>query len=430
MRTIYVDVSDTIKNRLNTGIQRVVRRIAFEGMAVAGELDVEVVPVVTRRGHMAPLNAEGFKALATPRKEVGGVGKPMIEGHGRLKRWLKSVPSIYSFIRRETIERRSYRGLIGPRIVPSYDTDLFVMPNSFWVDGSSPAVARSLRRKGMPVVAIIHDVIAITHSEVYSEEVVTQFSNGIQQLINAGVIFVSVSKDAADQVQAVASARGYQGVVATFYSGFDAPSTTAPPCIGQHDEWPEGVWAEATATHLMVGTIEPRKGIMTVLTAMTLLWDQGRQDRLLIIGRLGWKIDDIVVAVQSNPHYGRRLFMIHDASDLMLADAYDRAADIIMASITEGFGLPLIEALSKGLPVVASDIAVFQELAGDVPIYFRAGDPADLARALIQMDAERDVRRDAARRFRWMDWREAARQFLRGVVGIADEQRRAGVNRR
>ena len=144
-------------------------------------------------------------------------------------------------------------------------------------------------------------------------------------------------------------------------------------------------------TFLMVGTIEPRKGHLQALDAFNLLWEEGFEFNLIFIGQEGWKplddeyrrtIPEIVKTIRENSELNKRLFWLEDIDDGYLEKIYQSSSCIIAASYGEGFGLPLIEAASKNTHIIARDIPVFREVAGEHAYYFNGLNPEDLADAV------------------------------------------------
>ncbi len=127
---------------------------------------------------------------------------------------------------------------------------------------------------------------------------------------------------------------------------------------------------EARSSFLMVGTIEPRKRHEQVLAAFEVLWASGVDTNLVFVGKQGWMVDSLCAALRRHPERGHRLFWLESLSDAALADVYRRSTCLIAASLSEGFGLPIIEAANHGLPVIARDIPPFREVAGDHAHYF------------------------------------------------------------
>lgn len=132
-------------------------------------------------------------------------------------------------------------------------------------------------------------------------------------------------------------------------------------------------------TFLTVGTIEPRKGYGQTLAAFELLWEQGVQANLVIVGKPGWKVDNLVDRLRNHSELGKRLFWLEGISDEYLEKVYTVSTCLIVASEGEGFGLPLIEAARRKLPIIARDIPVFREVAGEHACYFSGLKARDLA---------------------------------------------------
>lgn len=163
---------------------------------------------------------------------------------------------------------------------------------------------------------------------------------------------------------------------------------------------------------LMVGTVEPRKGHEAVLDAFDALWASGSHARLCLAGKEGWHVEALMQRIRSHPELGRRLLFIERFSDAEINLCYANAHALVVASVAEGYGLPIVEAASHGVPVIASDIAVFREVAGDGAEYFPLGDKEALM-ALIERFAGYDAarRRALAARVKLVSWRDSAAQL-------------------
>lgn len=111
---------------------------------------------------------------------------------------------------------------------------------------------------------------------------------------------------------------------------------------------------------LMVGTLEPRKGHADILAAFSELWRQGADDRLVLVGRMGWAVEGLREAIRNHPEHGGKLLWFDDVGDLELERIYHACQGVIIASHAEGFGLPLIEALGHDKPVLARDLPIFR----------------------------------------------------------------------
>jgi len=94
------------------------------------------------------------------------------------------------------------------------------------------------------------------------------------------------------------------------------------------------------------------------------------------VGKMGWKMDVFKVRLDTHPELNKRLFWLNGISDAYLEKVYGACRALIAASVAEGFGLPLIEAAQKGLPVLARDIPVFREVGGTGATYFGGSNQA------------------------------------------------------
>ena len=166
---------------------------------------------------------------------------------------------------------------------------------------------------------------------------------------------------------------------------------------------------------LMVGTVEPRKGHRQAIAAMELLWTDKVDANLVIIGKKGWMMDDLAERIERHLELNNRLFWLQGVSDEMLDHVYRSAHALLAASEGEGFGLPLIEAAQYGLPIIARDIPVFREVAGEHAFYFSAESAqtlADALRAWLSLGHAAP----ASTKIPWLTWHQSSRQLLDVVL--------------
>jgi hypothetical protein len=168
----------------------------------------------------------------------------------------------------------------------------------------------------------------------------------------------------------------------------------------------------------MVSTIEPRKGYAQALAAFELLWAQGRDLNLVIVGKQGWLMEEFAARLRAHPEAGRRLHWFDGIDDGGLRALYAGSAALITASEAEGFGLPIVEAARHGLPVIARDLPVFTEVAGAHAFYFGGYSPDALAAAIEEWLAlsARGLAPPSAG-MPSLDWEQSARELLGLVLG-------------
>lgn len=168
---------------------------------------------------------------------------------------------------------------------------------------------------------------------------------------------------------------------------------------------------------LSVGTVEPRKGHAQSLEAFELLWEKGSEINWVIVGRLGWNVEALGQKLNNHPEKGKRLFWFEKSTDEMLLALYEKCQGVLMPSNGEGFGLPLIEAAQHRLPILARDLPVFREVAGEHATYFSGTEPSDLAIALeTWVNALQTKTAIASENMPWLTWAQSTEQLLKIVL--------------
>lgn len=158
---------------------------------------------------------------------------------------------------------------------------------------------------------------------------------------------------------------------------------------------------------LVLGTLEPRKNQLRALAAWRALREP--RPRLVVVGRRGWCDDELVTALRDAVSRDRALWF-DAADDATLAVLLTHARVLLYPSLLEGFGFPPLEALRRGVPVVAGDTPALRETCGE-DAYFCAPDSVDAIHAALERALHSDAcdasamaaRRARAAAFRWED---------------------------
>jgi glycosyltransferase involved in cell wall biosynthesis len=168
---------------------------------------------------------------------------------------------------------------------------------------------------------------------------------------------------------------------------------------------------------VMIGTLEPRKGYSQTLPAFEKLWANGTNVNLVIIGKKGWMVDELVKHIESHPELNKRLFWLESISDEYLDQIYSASTCLIAASDGEGFGLPLIEAARRHVPIIARDIPVFKEVAGEHAFYYRASKPEEMTQAIQSwLDLYAKGAHPRSEKMPWLTWKESAQSVLKTLL--------------
>ena len=169
---------------------------------------------------------------------------------------------------------------------------------------------------------------------------------------------------------------------------------------------------------LAVGTVEPRKNLTTLFRAYRAYLDTRAEDNaeappILVAGKQGWLEESSYRAVRDNRLSGRVRFLgfVDDAD---LPALYSLATVFVMPSVYEGFGLPALEAMACGAPVICSNASSLPEVAGDAALLVGPADVAGWAAALSRALGDAALRADLSarglRRAAQFTWAETARQ--------------------
>jgi glycosyltransferase involved in cell wall biosynthesis len=186
------------------------------------------------------------------------------------------------------------------------------------------------------------------------------------------------------------------------------PATVAWPGTPALPAMPEPPAASKTPHFVVLGTIEGRKNHQLLLDIWPALARQNKPPpRLVMIGRRGWQADAVFAALDAGVEGVVEAGALDDTG---IAAQLAGARALLFPSLAEGYGLPLVEALAAGVPVIASDLPVFREIGRAVPELL----PPDNAEAWMAAITDY-ARPDSPRRaeqlqrlqgFRAPDWRD------------------------
>jgi alpha-1,2-rhamnosyltransferase len=422
----------------NSGIQRVVRNVIQQLPAADGTR--ECIPVVMLNGSL--FEVKSLAPLKTPKVDLVSLRVKLEQWANRF--WLRHRalerrrPFSQSHFARRVLYvgcrlgafacfslpmrllNRALRGKPVPeRCVPLQHRagDQLVLLDSSWHANFFP-LAEQLKRDGVGIVSVIYDLIPLTHPQFCDAGLVKVFNDWFDWIARTADGYVAISTTIRDQVRDEMVRRiGAQPVQQRWFDYFHLGSELDLSEAGDEvDRSLLQMFKAPQPVFLMVSTIEPRKNHGYLLDAFERAWAAGSKARLCIAGKIGWKCDALVERIRQHPELNRRLFMFNTLSDKSLEHAYSHSTALVFPSYVEGFGLPLVEAMQRGLPAMASDIPVFREIGGDYMAYFDLEDPQSLTRLVLDM--EKSGKFPAAlglEQWRWLSWREASAQLVQRI---------------
>lgn len=379
-RQLLVDVSAMVQSDLKTGIQRVVRSILL-AMIADPPAGWRVEPVYSHGGNRSYHYARRFG--------LGLVGETELA--------LEDAP----------VDLRPGDIFFG--------LDLFTTGTS-----QNEQLLLSMRDRGVGIYFVVFDILPMLRPEVFPFGTEQYFGDFLRTVHKVSDGVLCISRAVADELAGWIERQGLQRrrplKLGHFHLGADidasAPSFGLPPDADQ-------VLAALAQrpSFIMVGTVEPRKGHTQSLDAFELLWERGEDVNLVVVGKQGWMMEKLCERMAAHPEKSKRLFWMNGISDEMLLKLYGASSALLSPSEGEGFGLPLIEAAQKGIPIIARSLPVFREVAGEHAYYFdglAASALADAIQAWLQL--QRAGKAPQSTGMPWLTWDQSAGQVLDGLV--------------
>lgn len=220
-----------------------------------------------------------------------------------------------------------------------------------------PRVLARIAERGMAPVVMVHDLIPINFPEYCAPAAEARHQRRMVEIIEQARLVITNSQTTAIEVADYAALLGRNtpaievaplGIETAFFDD-------APP------------WVPARPYFVCVGTLEARKNLAFLLSVWRRLAERlgAGTPRLVLVGRRGWENEAVIDHLQRSEAVVRLVHEVSDLSDRELAQLVGGAAALLSPSLAEGFDLPVVEALALRTPVIASDIPVHRELAGD-----------------------------------------------------------------
>ena len=232
------------------------------------------------------------------------------------------------------------------------------------LQADKPGHIAALKRQGVKFVPLVHDLIPLTHPEYASPSGVQRHAKRLETFARfADGIIANSNATAAD-------------LLPHLPQGPDKlPIITAPLGIETHapdTNFP----VPAEPYFVCIGTIEPRKNHLLLLNTWRVLQQRlgPNTPKLVLVGRRGWENENILDMLERCPALVGVVREYQDLPDNSVARLLQGARALLFPSFTEGYGLPLAEALALGVPAICSDLPALREVGGEAPEYL---DPLD-----------------------------------------------------
>lgn len=384
---VLVDVGGTASSSRTTGIQRVVREV------VRRWVDQGLVTPVSWSPRMHALR------LLTPEELDGVLGRATVDDDER----------------DYNSDENADTTLVVPLGGTFIEAELIVQ---IWQTDSVAALGQFSSGR---LAAIGYDTVPITSSETSDSGIVERFPLYLDALAWADRLGAISNASAAEfrGWQRMLKASGRSGP--EIQSIFLAAETTPPTDADIEKARSEIAVRAGEPLVLVVGSHEPRKNHLAVLHAAERLWAAGESFRLCFMGGSAWGNDRFRSTAKRLQSEGRPLVVMRKVSDGLLAAGYHLADFSVFPSINEGFGLPVVESLTAGTPVITSDFGSMKEIAdhfgGVVTVNPRSDAAIEAAMASLLRDpARREELAQAAASTRPKTWDQYAAELFDYLV--------------
>lgn len=421
MNKIYLDCTHTYNSGQNTGIQRVVKNIVQNRFEVSKLFGIEIVPVVFYNKEYKKFDRfPDIRATSSIKKyKVKNILKKVLSF---FRKFFSKVKVIDDFLHNPKfiLKLNSYY----ERVFVSYhvedekvefsQNDILLFLDATWLNSEYKFYESLKNRYGIKIVATIYDLIPINQSQFCSVDLTLTLKDWFEKSINLVDAYIGISKfvqkECYEYIKNSLNSDVLESKFDYFYLGANLKDFDLSK-VDIRDDFKE--LFKTKNVFITVSTIEPRKNHKYIVDSFDKLWEKGVDVRYVIIGKVGWEVDDFISRVKNHKEYNSRLFLLENIDDEHLLYAYKNSKALIFASFIEGFGLPIIESLHNKLQVLASDIGVHREIGRDFVSYFNLNDINSLIKLIEDDNFNKNIDD-----FKWISWEESAKDLVEKVLKV------------
>lgn len=288
-----------------------------------------------------------------------------------------------------------------------------------WEHKNLRAIYRLKQQYGCRYAAILYDLIPLNLPQYVVPHYVNLLTDYFGELFWTADFGMCISRKTREDALAYCAENGMKPLAMQHFPlGGDLPPSEVKASL------PEALAGKRYA--IFVSTIEPRKNHRALYEAWDHAVRQGRIDteacRLVFVGRPGWNTSELMHEIRTNPNTKDSIVLMEGVSDAMLDALYKGAEFGLFPSRYEGYGLPLAEMLSHGLPCIVSPAGSLPEVGGDLVVYKEPIDIAGWSEEIIRFFTEpqrlanhRQAIRD---RYRPISWERASDEFFRALEAL------------
>jgi glycosyltransferase involved in cell wall biosynthesis len=257
--------------------------------------------------------------------------------------------------------------------------------------------------KNARYIITIHDVIIKAYPYGHREETIREMDERLKRILDEADVFVADSNSTKTDLMKFYGVDGAK--VEVIYPGVSKQLSAISYQLSAPEQY-----------ILFVGTLEPRKNVDGLIRAFD--WLRRVSDvkhKLYIVGMKGWMFEDIFKTYDES-EFKKDIIFKGYVNDTELRALYQGASVFVYPSFYEGFGLPVVEAFSYGVPVVTSNASSCSEVAGEAALLIEPSNYKEIGEAILKLINDKELRETVSRkaidRAKEFSWARTAEKFL------------------
>ncbi len=239
----------------------------------------------------------------------------------------------------------------------------------------------------IPKVSMFHDVAYLRYPEFLTPRISAFYKKWIPRYLAYTDHIITVSEFSKSEI--VSGYNIHPDKISVVYNGI---TDSYKPVSDEVKKETRNKYADGHPYFLYLGAIHPRKNIHTLVQAFNQFKSEHQCDtQLVLAGRASWQTEEVTNAIANSPWKSEIKLPGYIATDEAV-DLVGSAEAMIYPSFYEGFGLPLVEAMACGVPVICSNVSSLPEVAGNAALLFDPNDASALAHQMNEITMDRSLR--------------------------------------
>ncbi len=305
----------------------------------------------------------------------------------------------------------------------------FGLPLNLFLSKSKPDVFFSPthyapRFSPIPTVVSIMDLAYLRFPELFNKADMYQLRNWTKYSVEKAKVVLTISNSSRNDI--IKTYKVPEGKVKTIYPGIKQSVSLQPHVYAMNEL--KAKYNLSNNYVLFVGTLQPRKNISRLIEAFAQALESKKLDeayrdlQLVVVGKKGWLYEDILNAPRK---FGveNKVAFLEGINDDELHMLYKHTLCYVLPSLYEGFGLPVVEAMKQGTPVITSNVSSMPEAGGDAAVYIDPEDVSDISDKLVKVVNDKNLRKELSEKGKKQatkfNWEKTAKETLKVLVDVA-----------